>query len=392
MKIFAVLSLVSLALVSGNCRSAARSRAQVCATDADCGRARCDLGRCVSNTIDPTDLAPASSAPRGDASSFALRGTALHESFRVALGARVSASPRLLPSGDFVLVTESGRVVRMSPDGRIVRERRLERRVLATPAVDVAGRVYVGAEDGRVVIVDSELQVLHELSLGDPIVGELASFSNGLVAVPSRGVALLSANGVVVRRIPSPSVIRGGAVRHRAGYVVFGTSEGRLVAARMDGAIAFDVGVGASVEGPPGLDPDGSIWVGTDLGELVHVAPDGVILGRFRAERDVRAAPVLAPNGTRISVDFGGVVRGFDASLTERFTTSLGGEIHAAPLIDHSGHIVFGTTLGRLHILSPDGHELAMIAIGAGVVTTPLLTPDATLIVVANDGTVRGLR
>lgn len=387
----------ALLLLNSNCDSRGSGHAQTCAADPDCAPRVCELGTCSARAGElvepaaPRQLAGDHRSPARPSPFLLLRDAPL-EAFHVDLGERGVASPVLMPNGDVLVVGESGRAITIDSHGRTTSAVALSHRVVATPAVDIAGRVYAGCADGHVAILDAALRPLAELELGDSVLGALTVLPNGLVAIPTRGVVLVTSAGVELRRIPSPTTLRGGAAFHPLGMVVFGTPEGALVGTRLDGHEVFRVSVGASVDGSPAIGRDGAIYVGTDLGQIVRVSAAGVIEARLDVSADVRATPSFDSTDGLIAAGFDGRLHGLSSTLTSHFIAPLGGQLRASALVDAAGRIVVGSTLDRLHILGPDGAERARIPVGADILTTPTLTPDGVLVVVADDGIIRGYR
>ncbi len=385
----------------GFCDGPGASRAQVCTHDRECGDRPCELGRCESR---PGSSRTPASLPRERASSALHQGRSrtafasesLTPRFRLALGEHVHAAPCVLASGDALVVTESGRVVVFDSSGRILREARLGFDVLSSPATDVLGRVLFAGREGQLRVLDASLRELARGELGDRVEGPVTALPLGIFAVPTRGLALVDPAAVELRRLPTPTVLRGGAAYHTGGFVLFGTPEGRLLARRVDGTPVFDADAGASVDGAPAVAADGSILLGNDLGELVRFDTTGRRIATHRAELDVRATPSLLSDGRVVMLSLDGRARLLPPAFTEAdppiVDLALSAPLAAQALVDARDRILFGGQDGRLHLLAADGRELAVRVVGADLDLSPRLLPDGTAIVVADDGAVHGFR
>jgi len=381
-----LLAAALVIVLTSRCGAEAEPGA-ACTTDDDCGRLQCDVGEC-RRSGSPRPRPSTRSAPIAPR----LESPTLSERFRVALGARITADPVLLPDGNVLVIALDGRAIVLHADGTIAREARLGFEVRGTPAVDITGRIAVGGYDGVVRFLDSELREVARVDVRSPIEGRIAVLSSGLFAVPARGLHLVTSLAAVVARVPTATPIRGGAVQHRHGLVLFATTEGELVAADVRGHERFRVRIGANADAPPAVLGDGSILVGTDLAELVRVDESGTILGRSTAALDFRGSAVVRPDGTVLAASLDGMVHTYDASMVETSTFALPHGVVATPALAADGSILVGTLGGTLHVLDAHSVPVSEVSIGSPIVTTPLLLRTGTVLVASDDGFVRGFR
>ena len=85
---------------------------------------------------------------------------------------------------------------------------------------------------------------------------------------------------------------------HPRGLVVFGTAQGKLIALKLDGTLAFEVEAGANMDAGAAITDDGRIVIGNDLGQVLCFDAKGTQLWRFDTGDDVRATPAVAFDGT----------------------------------------------------------------------------------------------
>jgi outer membrane protein assembly factor BamB len=261
----------------------------------------------------------------------------------VDLGAgRMTSSPTIGPDDTIYVVTGPGKVVALSPDGKMKWTAQAGPTLRSTPALGPDGTVYVGSTDGKLYAV----------------------------APPAGGAGQ-------------------GSVRWTFD---FGQHLGStpLVTADKGNGGANGIGTGAS----PTIGPDGTIYIGANNSNFYAIGPDGEQRWLFEAERELAgiwATAALSPNGSTLyfGANKGGMyaVTSADGRLVWQF--NIYGSVYSSPLLDAKGNLYTGSTVGHVFGLSAaDGRELFDFDAGYSVWTAPSLLPNGHLVVATRKGRV----
>jgi outer membrane protein assembly factor BamB len=129
----------------------------------------------------------------------------------------------------------------------------------------------------------------------------------------------------------------------------------------------------------PAVGPDGTIYVGDFVGELIALAPDGKEQWRFRAGLEIKSSPAIADDGT---IYFGSRNHQFYAvtpagKLKWKFAT--GGWVDSSPGIAADGTVYFGSWDKNFYALNPDGSLKWKFPAGGIVDSSPAIAADGTI-------------
>ncbi len=110
--------------------------------------------------------------------------------------------------------------------------------------------------------------------------------------------------------------------------------------------------------------PDLSIYVVLEDGKLIAINKDGRLIWEFALTRGEQLPPVVLSTGLIIASDTTGRVVGLTHRGYKVWEIDLGESVSAAPVLDYSRRLVFGTARGNLHALDSAGIVLAKRYIG----------------------------
>lgn len=279
----------------------------------------------------------------------------------------------------------------------------LEGRVYATPCVGEDGTVYAASDAKWLYAVSPAGKVVFKFETKEEADTSIACGKSVVVAA-GRDVITLTPRGDVVSRVhvagkvySAPIVVSGDAAAG-GDLVVFGSQAHRFYATRGN-AIAWEVDIGADVDASPVAAEDGSFWIGTDKGEIVHVSAQGRVLTRTDVGGYVRGSLSLSRTGDVLAGTYGPSPRVVrvrpDGSLAEALaihgTGSRDFGVHGSPLEDADGVLFFGAQDDAVYAVGHEG-ELLFRFLTKGDVDAPLtLLSNGTLIVASEDGTITAL-
>jgi len=135
----------------------------------------------------------------------------------------------------------------------------------------------------------------------------------------------------------------------------------------------------------PAVALDGTVYVGTFLGDFMAYTAEGGFKWTFKAGREIKSSPAIADDGT---VYFGSRDRNFYAlipggALKWKFAT--GAWVDSSPAIASDGTVYFGGWDGFFYALHPDGSLKWKLKIGAIVDSSPAIAWDGTVYFGAHD-------
>lgn len=135
--------------------------------------------------------------------------------------------------------------------------------------------------------------------------------------------------------------------------------------------------------GGPVIGRDGTIYQGTDDGELLAIAPNGMVKWTIPTMRAVGATPAIMPDGRIVFVDEDGTVYAANPDGTISWTYVTGKNLGTSPAItaDGSVYLTAGDTVYAFH---PDGTLRWTYQLGATAVNAVAVRRDGTVYAVTN--------
>jgi outer membrane protein assembly factor BamB len=258
---------------------------------------------------------------------------------------RQTSSPTLGPDGTVYIVSGTGWLFAISPDGQVRWSAETGPSLKAAPALSPDGQtVYVSSMNGKLYAV----------------------------AVPSGS---------------QPS--QTGQVRWTFAFADY---PGRtpLVKSTPPPAGADGIGSGAS----PTVAPDGLIYVGANNSNFYALTPDGKLLWLFEAQREIAGIWSTAALNADASMLYFGANKGGiyalsrqDGALVWRFDVP--SSIYSSPTLDRDGVLYTGSTIGHVFAIDAQSGEAVFdYDAGMAVWTAPAIRPDGSLVVADRNGRV----
>jgi outer membrane protein assembly factor BamB len=256
-------------------------------------------------------------------------------------------------------------------------------RQTSSPTIGPDGTVYVITGTGWLFAVSPEGEVRWSAETGPALKAAPALSPDGDTVYVS------SMNGKLYAiAAPGPGG-KTGTVRWTFAFADF---PGRtpLVKAAVPPAGADAIGSGAS----PTIGPDGMVYVGANNSNFYALTPDGKLLWLFEAEREVAgiwSTAALSADGSLLyfGANKGGIyaLNRQDGSLQWRF--GMPGSVYNSPALDVDGVVYTGSTIGRVFgIDGATGQGVFDFDARAAVWTAPAIRPDGSLVVADRSGRV----
>ena len=254
----------------------------------------------------------------------------LHEEWKTTNLPYGLTTPPVLAEGQVFVGTSQGEVLAFNaqtgaPAGSIALQRTT---INALGAYE--GFLFIGTSDGFVHCAPlSNLTDLHSLRLGAPVTTNFAFIPQKGGAIVCVGTAsrlffvnLTTEGGkVTLREIARPLPPAGGSLTDpvydpTTGTVYLGAGEALARYSRF-GQTMTPVRLKGSVRGAPTLAPDGTVFVGTDAGNLYALAPRSLSVRWQKTMPSGLLAPLLCTGETLWAATFDGLLFGIDAKTGE---------------------------------------------------------------------------
>ncbi|MFM9090487.1 MAG: PQQ-binding-like beta-propeller repeat protein, partial [Verrucomicrobiota bacterium] len=278
----------------------------------------------------------------------------------VSLQGYTSSSPALSADGGAIYLGVStataGRIVAVTPAGRVLWSVTRADWVDSTPAVGPDGTIYVGSHDGRLY-------------------------------------ALQPANGAIRWSYNAGSFISSSPAIGGDGTLYFGSGSFRLHAVGPDGRERWTFPVGDWIESSPAVAVDGTVYVGCRDGSLYAVSRDGRERWRFRTGGRIDGSPAIGADGTIYIGSTDQRMYAIAPDGVKRWDYFTNGAIFSSPVLEADGSVCFASDDTRFYSLAAeDGRLRWRVDLNSSSASTAAVRGDGAIIVAADDGVVRALR
>ncbi|RJP89676.1 MAG: hypothetical protein C4518_09795 [Desulfobacteraceae bacterium] len=159
-------------------------------------------------------------------------------------------------------------------------------------------------------------------------------------------------------------------VKKSAG-VITPSDPGKLIVAQ------WQFETGGDVDSSPAIGADGTVYAGSDDGNLYAIAPDtGVEIWRFPAGGEVRSSPAIGTNG---AIYFGSKdsLYAVNPNGTLKWSFNAGDYIFSSPAISSDGRVIYvGSSNGKLYAINSTGAMKWQFQAGDKIVSSPAIGYD----------------
>lgn len=229
----------------------------------------------------------------------------------------------------------------------------------------------------------------------EPVMGPIVGLDDGSIVLTTRTLSLVryGSDGTRAWSLRMPSLVDDALAVVRDETIVCAATS-RVLFVSLDGTIRAEHTLGAPVAIGPAVAPDGLVWVGSFVGELLAFDVDGHVRVRTSlGGRFIRASAIaIAADGSlRIAAPSGELVA-FEPDGTERFRVTAGTPVSSALVVDADGTTIIATEQGQLYAYDAAGAERWHVALGGRTQAPPVLGRDGTIYIARVDGTLLALR
>jgi outer membrane protein assembly factor BamB len=298
------------------------------------------------------------------------------------------SSPALAPDGTIYQATFEGRLVAITPQGKIKWTFKAPLEIKSSPAIADDGTIYFGARDRKFYAVTPEGKLKWTFATGAWIDSSPAIAADRTIYFGSwdKKFYALNPDGSQKWVFATSNIVVSSAAIGMDGTIYFGSHDRKFYALRPDGKLLWSFTTGGPIISSPAVADDNTIYFTSTDGNLYALKPDGTELWQLHTGGATESSPVLDAQG-EIYLAVNGWRVGISAAGKEIW--EYGG---AASLIDVSaavainGLVYFTTAWGVLAAFNAQGQLIWAADIGRGVVPTSSTAIGSNGAIYAGDG------
>jgi outer membrane protein assembly factor BamB len=319
----------------------------------------------------------------------------------VELGMATYSSPALGPDGSIYIgtggdgtVAQGRRLFSISPQGATNWIFTAGGLLRASPAIANDGTIYIGSADGRLYSVSPAGGTNWTIKLGGQVlsspalgvegtiyVGAIANFFNALYSLrPDGGTNWIFNLGNVAftfvgsAQFSSPSIGPDGTI-----YI--GSQDGNVYSISPQGQTNWTFAMTNVTYSSPAIANDGTIYIGSDDGNLYALDRSGKRKWNFKTGSYIESSPAITASGTVYIGSFDGFFRAFDGNGHGKWAQGPGG-VSASPAICADGSVLVASYQNGLYAYSPLGAILWSLPASSGqMFSSPVVASNGTIYV-----------
>ena len=164
------------------------------------------------------------------------------------------------------------------------------------------------------------------------------------------------------------------------GTVYIGSNDGNLYAVNPDGSLKWSYPTGAVYQSAA-IAVDGTVYVGSDDNNLYAINPDGTLKWSYLTTGIVRSSPAIGSDGTVYVGSFDNRLYAINPDGTLKWSYLTGAGINSSPAVGMDGMVYVGSIDNNVYAINPDG-TLKWSYLTTGTVwSSPALAADGTVYV-----------
>ncbi|MBW8865144.1 MAG: PQQ-binding-like beta-propeller repeat protein [Verrucomicrobia bacterium] len=220
---------------------------------------------------------------------------ALTEVWHVRLGTGQSlSSPAIATDGTIYQGTFDGRMLAISPEGKVLWAYRTEREIKSSPAVGDDGTIYFGTRGRKLYALTPMGKLKWTFDTGAWVDSSPAIAADGSIYFGSwdKSFYALAPDGTLKWKFATSNLITTSPAIASDGTIYFGSHDKYFYALAPDGKLKWKFLTGAEIDVSPTIAGDGTVYFGSTDGNLYALRPDGTELWRLRTGSYTASSPV----------------------------------------------------------------------------------------------------
>lgn len=223
------------------------------------------------------------------------------------------------------------------------------------------------------------------------------ALSNGRIFIGSPEGSLYAADlsGNEIWKFDTSAAVESSPAVSTDGSIYFGSNNGNIYS-------LYEVGdkVGSkwiyqtngAVRSSPAIDHLGRIWIGSDDGHLYSIKSDGVLHFTTNTTSAIQSDPAIYGEAAVFVGNNKGILLSFDLDGQPRYKFSSGtAAITAGPVLDGKANAYYGTADGRMISVDKNGNFRWSFQTGGAIYSSPLLNADNQLFFGSDDHNIYAL-
>lgn len=180
------------------------------------------------------------------------------------------------------------------------------------------------------------------------------------------------------------------AVSSEDGAIYVGSNVGSLFALEPNGVLRWQFDTDSYVRTTPTIGPDGTIYFGSDDKRLYALNADGSEKWRFETKWIISSAPAIAPDGTVYVASMDRKLYALTPEGKKKWKYNLLGDVSpegiitSSPVLGADGTVFIGSVDEQLYAITPKGKKLWSFKTDGEVRSTPAVSADGSLVFVGS--------
>jgi outer membrane protein assembly factor BamB len=228
-----------------------------------------------------------------------------------------ASSPALASDGTIYHATFDGRLLAITPQGRIKWTFSAGREIKSSPAVADDGTIYFGSRDGKFYAVTLD----------------------GNKKWTFAAEAWIDS---------SPAIAADGTV-------CFGSWDGNFYALNPDGSLKWKFAGGGIIDSSPAIAADGTIYFGSHDKNFYALTPGGKLRWKFATQGEIISSPAINSDGAVYFTSTDGNLYALHPDGTEWWRLHTGGWTDSSPVLDAEGRVYLGVNESRAGVAADGG-------------------------------------
>ncbi len=146
-------------------------------------------------------------------------------------------------------------------------------------------------------------------------------------------------------------------------------------------AVKWSFDTGAVAYSSPAIGADGTVYAGSNNGNVYAINPDGTKKWAFKTGDFIHAGLTIAPDGTVYAGSHDGNMYAINPDGTKKWSFATGSLVRSNATIGLDGTIYFGSQDNKVYALNPNGTLKWSFTTGGFVDSTPAIGTDGTIYV-----------
>jgi outer membrane protein assembly factor BamB len=292
------------------------------------------------------------------------------------------SSPAIAPDGTIYQATFDGRLLAVTPQGRLKWTCRAGREIESSPAIADDGTIYFGSRDRKFYAVTPEGRLKWTFATGAWIDSSPAIGADGTVYFGSwdTNFYALNPDGSVKWEFATGGIIVSSPAIGTDGTIYFGSHDKKFYALKPDSKLRWSFTTGGQIISSPAIGRDGTVYFTALDGNLYALRADGTERWRLHTGGATESSPVVDKDGN-VYVSVNECLFSFTREGTNRWAWCGALDNTGAVAIAADGLVYFPKPWRALSALKPDGTEQWLAGTIWNISSSPIIGNDGTIYV-----------